>query len=121
MQLFVCCADERGSMAACDACDVTPWLALAQHGALPRTETLNPCLGDLPHLLAGRQRRVVQLAQGVRWRGVVAALCLPCGLLRPTGRESLSPYLSKACDLCCFEPGAPQAACLCSFKGASSA
>ena len=35
VQLFVCCEDEHGSMAQCNQCDVTPWLALAQHGALP--------------------------------------------------------------------------------------
>ena len=66
MQLFVCCADERGSMAACDACDVTPWLALAQHGALPHPKTLNACENPLwaifPICLLGGGSAGLQLA-----------------------------------------------------------
>ena len=68
MQLFVCCADERGSMAACDACDVTPWLALAQHGALKPSLYL-PMLAGAAATEACAQL-AEKLAQGVCWRGV---------------------------------------------------
>ena len=33
VQLFACCEDPDGSMAHCDRCDATIWLAAAQHGA----------------------------------------------------------------------------------------